>query len=260
MTDATNLGGSDVGGGRPQNEQPGFFESIVKDSTEVVSPAAKVYVYESGLRLWHWVNALCIVVLCVTGYLIGVPPASVGGEASEAFLMGYIRMIHFAAGQILAVFFVMRVYWAFAGNHHARQIFLVPIWSLKWWSEVIHEIKWYSFIVKDPKKYIGHNPLAQLAMFFLFLIPLIFQLLTGFALYAEGQGTETWWYSAFGWVFGLFGDNSFFVHTVHRLIMWVIVVFAIVHIYAAIREDIMSRQSLVSTMVSGWRYFKDDKE
>jgi Ni/Fe-hydrogenase 1 B-type cytochrome subunit len=31
------------------------------------------------------------------------------------------------------------------------------------------------------------------------------------------------------------------------------------HVYAAIREDIMSRQSMVSTMLSGWRLFKDDK-
>jgi hypothetical protein len=26
-----------------------------------------------------------------------------------------------------------------------------------------------------------------------------------------------------------------------------------VHVYAAIREDVMSRQSLVSTMINGWR-------
>jgi Ni/Fe-hydrogenase 1 B-type cytochrome subunit len=32
----------------------------------------------------------------------------------------------------------------------------------------------------------------------------------------------------------------------------------IVHIYVAIREDIMSRQSIVSTMISGTRTFKDD--
>ena len=50
------------------------------------------------------------------------------------------------------------------------------------------------------------------------------------------------------------------VHTIHRLSMWVIVCFSIVHIYVAVREDIMSRQSLVSTMISGWRYFKDDRE
>ena len=30
-------------------------------------------------------------------------------------------------------------------------------------------------------------------------------------------------------------------------------------IYAAIREDIMSRQSMVSTMISGHRTFKDDR-
>jgi Ni/Fe-hydrogenase 1 B-type cytochrome subunit len=32
-----------------------------------------------------------------------------------------------------------------------------------------------------------------------------------------------------------------------------------VHIYAAVREDIMSRQSIVSTMISGWRTFKDER-
>ncbi|MGF1455925.1 MAG: Ni/Fe-hydrogenase, b-type cytochrome subunit [Alphaproteobacteria bacterium] len=237
-----------------------FFQAVVEESTEVTSPAAKVYVYESPLRIWHWLNALCIVLLCITGYLIAKPPPSLPGEASEHFLLGNIRMVHFAAGQVMAVAFLGRIFWAFAGNHHARQIFILPIWSVKWWGEVIHEIKWYGFLTRYPKKYIGHNPLAQIAMFFLLVIPMVFQILTGFALYAEGQGTDTWWFATFGWVFGFFNDNSFAVHTYHHLGMWVIVVFSVVHIYAAIREDIMSRQSLISTMVSGWRYFKDDKE
>jgi Ni/Fe-hydrogenase 1 B-type cytochrome subunit len=37
----------------------------------------------------------------------------------------------------------------------------------------------------------------------------------------------------------------------------VIVVFVMVHVYAALREDIMSRQSILSTMITGWRTFKD---
>jgi Ni/Fe-hydrogenase 1 B-type cytochrome subunit len=93
----------------------------------------------------------------------------------------------------------------------------------------------------------------------LFLLPLLLSIFTGFALYAEGAGIESAWYTAFGWVFALLGD-SFTVHTIHRISMWVIICFTVVHIYVAIREDIMSRQSLVSTMISGWRYFKDDKE
>lgn len=61
-----------------------------------------------------------------------------------------------------------------------------------------------------------------------------------------------------GWLLGLVG-NSQRLHTLHHLGMWAIVVFMIVHIYAAIREDIMSRQSIVSTMISGHRFFKDDR-
>ena len=249
-----------AGSAEPKARKPGFLQSIVAQATEAQSPAAKVFVYDGGVRIWHWINAACIVVLCVTGSLIGSPPPSVPGEASHSFLFGNIRMVHFAAGQILALMFLFRIYWAFVGNHHARQLFLPPLWSGKWWREILFEARWYAFIEPTPKKYVGHNPLAQFAMFTLFVLPLIVMILTGFALYAEGQGTDTWWFAAFGWVIFALGGNSFVVHTVHHVGMWVIIVFTLVHIYAAIREDVLSRQSLVSTMISGWRYFKDDRE
>lgn len=35
----------------------------------------EVYVWELPVRIFHWVNATAIVVLCVTGYIIGNPPA-----------------------------------------------------------------------------------------------------------------------------------------------------------------------------------------
>ena len=107
---------------RDSTEKPeGFLRSMVYHATEAHSPASKVYVYEAPLRVWHWVNAACIVVLVITGYLIGQPPPSVAGEASSHFLFGNIRMIHFAAGQILAVALVYRIIWVFLGNHHAHQ-------------------------------------------------------------------------------------------------------------------------------------------
>jgi len=33
--------------------------------------------------------------------------------------------------------------------------------------------------------------------------------------------------------------------------------FSMVHMYMAFREDILSRQGVISTMVNGYRYFKD---
>lgn len=218
-----------------------------------------IYVYEAPVRLWHWVNALAITVLAITGYFIGSPLPSMPGEASDHFLMGYIRFAHFAAGYVLLVGFLGRIYWAIVGNHHARQLFKLPITNRKWWSEVLFELRWYLFIEPDPKKYVGHNPLAQLSMFFMVTLTMVFMICTGFALYGEGAQEGSWSHAVFtSWVIPLFGQSQD-VHTWHHLGMWVMVVFIMLHVYAAIREDIMSRQSMVSTMLSGWRLFKDDK-
>ncbi|WP_186387448.1 Ni/Fe-hydrogenase, b-type cytochrome subunit [Stappia sp. TSB10P1A] len=220
---------------------------------------SSVYVYEAPVRIWHWVNAAAILVLCVTGYFIGSPPPSVGQhEAYDQFLFGYIRFAHFAAGMILTVGFLGRIYWAIFGNHHARQLFYLPVLNGHWWREIWFEIRWYLFLESEPKKYVGHNPLAQLAMFFFITIGVSFMIVTGMALYAEGAGQGSLYDDLFGWVIGLVG-NTQRLHTLHHLGMWWIVIFMIVHIYVAIREDIMSRQSIVSTMISGHRTFKDDR-
>ena len=217
-----------------------------------------IYVYEAPLRLWHWVNALAITVLVLTGYLIGSPLPSMPGEASGNFLMGYIRFAHFAAGYVLLIGMLGRIYWAFVGNEHSRQLFKLPFWSGSYWKELWFEIRWYAFLEQEPKKYAGHNPLAQFFMLTMFFLGTVFMIVTGFALYSEGAGQGSWSDKLFGWVIPAMGQSQD-VHTYHHLGMWYVLTFVIVHIYASIREDIMSRQSLISSMVSGWRLFKDDR-
>lgn len=232
----------------------------VMDATDdVIVAGPSIYVYEAPVRLWHWGNALCITILAVTGYFIGSPPPTMPGEASDSFMFGYIRFAHFAAGQVLAVAFLARILWAFWGNKYSRQIFYLPVWEKTWWKGVIREARWYLFLEKEPYKYIGHNPLAHTAMFAMFTLFNLGMIITGFALYSEGAGRDSWQAKLFGWVFDIW-PNSQDVHTLHHLGMWVIVIFAIVHIYAAVREDIMSRQTMISTMISGERQFRDERE
>ncbi|MEX5726955.1 Ni/Fe-hydrogenase 1 B-type cytochrome subunit [Rhodovulum iodosum] len=229
------------------------------EDIESLRMQAAVYVYEVPVRVWHWVNALAITVLIVTGYLIGSPPPTVEiSEATNQFVFGYIRFAHFAAAMVMTVAFIARIYWAFVGNRHARQLFYIPFWRLRWWKELIFEARWYAFLEKEPKKYIGHNPLAHFAMFFFITLGMTFMIFTGFALYAEGAGQGSIYDQLFGWVIGLAG-NTQRLHTLHHLGMWAIALFAVIHIYAAIREDIMSRQSMITTIISGWRTFKDDR-
>jgi Ni/Fe-hydrogenase 1 B-type cytochrome subunit len=40
--------------------------------------------------------------------------------------------------------------------------------------------------------------------------------------------------------------------------MYYLLIFAVIHIYMATREDVMSGQTVVSTMVNGLRSFKED--
>ncbi|MFV0360495.1 Ni/Fe-hydrogenase, b-type cytochrome subunit [Tropicimonas sp.] len=246
------------------SEAKEFSTLAAPDSDEQDRRSARrqtsIYVYEAPVRIWHWVNAAAIVVLCVTGYFIGSPPPSMQvAEATHQFVFGYLRFAHFAAGMILTTGFLGRIYWAIVGNHHARQLFYVPFWSAQYWSEVLFETRWYMFIEKEPKKYIGHNPLAQLAIFLFFTVGVTFMILSGLALYSEGLGRDSVLYALTGWMFTLVGGNSQVLHTLHHLGMWWIMVFMITHMYVAIREDIMSRQSIVSTMISGRRTFKDDR-
>jgi len=228
------------------------------DSREYAAASSikSVYVYEAPVRAWHWVNALAITVLAVTGYFIGSPPPTQPGEASANFLMGYIRFAHFAAAQVMIVALLGRVYWALVGNHHARELFWLPIFQRVYWHEILGMLKWYAFISPRPGRYVGHNPLARFAMVVGFVGLAVFMIFTGMAMYGEGAQTGSWQDRLFGWVIPLLGQSQD-VHTWHHLGMWGLVVFAILHIYAAIREDIMGRSSIISTMVSGHRTFKD---
>src|SRR5579864_192318 len=67
--------------------------------------AGRKYVWEFPVRLTHWVNAIAIAALFITGLYIATPILMPGGEAANHFVMGRMRELHFAFGfaLILAV-------------------------------------------------------------------------------------------------------------------------------------------------------------
>lgn len=217
------------------------------------------YVYSPGVRMWHWVQVLLIAVLAVTGYFIGSPPPSVGGEASNSFVFGYIRATHFTAGYIIGAGLVWRAVVAVTGGKHAREIFFVPVWDKAYRAELLHVVKWYLFLSRESHKSIGHNALARATMFFMFVLGMTFMVLSGFGLYAEGTGMGSWQDTWFGWMRRVAGD-SYTLHTWHHVGMWLLLLFALIHIYSAVRDEIMGRTSTISSIFSGWRTFRDDRE
>jgi len=214
-----------------------------------------VYIFGPGVRLWHWLNSLIIVVLCLTGYYIGVPPPSVLGDTSTLYVMGWIRFFHLASGYLLAILCVWRVWLVFMEKGVSHHLFLPAIWRAEWLEGFIKQVKWNLLMLPKSARYVGLNPLAGVAMLFLFVVPCLIEILTGFAMYAEVAGHDSWQYLWFGWVTLYFG-NTMDLHIIHRLAMWVIAIFCFAHMYIAVREDVLSRQTMVSTMLSGIRQYR----
>ena len=216
-----------------------------------------LYVFEVPVRVWHWIHALAITVLVITGYFIANPLPSMSGEASDSFLMGNIRLVHFISAMVFAVGLFVRFYWAIVGNRYARGLVVPPVWRGEFWSRAWHELLMYSFLTRKTAKYRGHNPLALIFMWLINVVLALFMVCTGFALYSQGTGAGSWADTLFGWVF-VIEPSSQAVRMWHLTGMWIMLVFIIVHIYMVIRADVMSRQNGISVMIDGVRRFKDD--
>ena len=227
----------------------------MNNSDNVLEPVGtSAYVYQLPIRIWHWTMVACVSVLIVTGYIIGKPWLSVTGQPYDTFYMGYTRMAHFIAGFILIISTVLRYLYALIGNRYSRELVILPFWRKSWWGGLWSDIRWYLFLDKEPRVYVGHNPLAQAGM----AVGMVFMLiimLSGLGLYAQ-SAPQSPIFRPFLFMLDLMywvGGNDQELRSLHRLGMLLLVTFVTVHIYMVIREEIMGKTTLVSTMISGFR-------
>jgi Ni/Fe-hydrogenase 1 B-type cytochrome subunit len=210
-----------------------------------------VYLWELPLRSMHWIAAACIVVLAVTGFYIGKPYFLTGGEASSHFLMGKVRLIHFTAAGLLVATGIVRFYWLFAGNKFERLAALFPV-RPRDWVNMIRQIKFYLMVEPDKApRYLGHNPLQQMSYTGMYAAALAV-VVTGFTLY--GQSTpEGFFFTVTAWVPRLLGGLQR-VRFFHHVLIWAFLIFIPIHIYLAMRADVLERTGTISSIISGGRF------
>lgn len=223
---------------------PGISRAATNSNAS--SPQETVRVWDLPVRLTHWINVACILVLSITGYYIANPFVGTHGDATLQFLMGAIRFTHFLVAFIFTVTILFRIYWAFRGNTYARWRQFLPT-TRKRWGEFGRMLRYYTFLRRDPPAQIGHNPLAGITYTGLYVLFML-QIVTGFALYSQPFHGGFWPF-AFGWIIHIFGAQP--VRLVHDIIMWLIIAFTIHHVYSAVLIDIEERSGLVSSIITG---------
>jgi Ni/Fe-hydrogenase 1 B-type cytochrome subunit len=215
----------------------------------------KIYVWQLPVRFYHWVNALCILTLAVTGYIIGSPPAlQSSAEASFSYWFGTVRFIHFFAAFIFFFNFLFRIYWGFVGNRFAKWNNFIPV-KAEQWKEMLHVLCLDILqFCKKPLRSIGHNSLAGITYFVIFLA-FLFQSVTGFGMYAAMS--NAWLPHLFSWIVPLMGGD-FAVRQWHHAMMWVFIIFSIIHVYLVFYHDYVEGRGTISSMAGGWKFIEKD--
>jgi Ni/Fe-hydrogenase 1 B-type cytochrome subunit len=217
----------------------------------------KIYVWELPVRFYHWLNALCVVILCVTGYLIGNPLAiQNASEASFSYWFGTVRFIHFVAAFIFFFNFLYRIYWGFVGNKYAQWRNFIPL-KKEQWQGMLRVLKIDILQMKSrPLKTLGHNSLASFTYFLTFLA-FMFQSITGFGMYAAMS--DSFLPRMFKWIVPLMGGDLA-VRQWHHMFMWFFIIFSMVHVYLVFYHDYVEGRGTISSMAGGWKFIEAEAE
>ncbi|MDH5234328.1 MAG: Ni/Fe-hydrogenase, b-type cytochrome subunit [Gemmatimonadota bacterium] len=215
-----------------------------------------VYLWGAPLRAMHWIAALCVVVLVVTGLYIGRPYFMTSGEASSHFLMGWVRFIHFTAAATIVMTGIVRVYWLFAGNQFERLRALAPISKGSLANIGKTAMAYLTFRPDKQPNFVGHNPLQQLSYTGVYLL-MVVMVITGFTLYGQSN-PDGLIFRAFAWVPPLLGGLQA-VRLVHHALTWAFIIFILLHVYLAVRSDYVERAGVVSSIITGGRYVSMDE-
>lgn len=216
-------------------------------------------------RWFHWINALAVIGLIVTGLAV-LNDDALGLSANGKILL---KSIHVSFGYVVAVNLLWRFVWAFFGNRYTRWRGILPggpgyLTSLRAYIA--------SFLSGEPQQYVGHNPLARIGVSLLLLF-LVVQLATGLVI----AGTDLFW-PPFGhwfaqWVAapgvdpaavqpnasGLINKVSYqamrsfrrpFV-TLHEIVFYALMVVIILHLVAVVITELHEGGSIISAMFTG---------
>ena len=210
----------------------------------------RVYVWEWPVRMAHWCTAYAILILATTGLYMGHPFLISSGPAGAHFLMGWAKVIHSYAAIVFALSVLSRVIWMFLGNTYARWDKFIPV-NRRRARGLLPTLRYYLFQLRQPPGFVGHNPLAGFTYTFVFLMFFV-MIATGLALYSVSAGVHSP-FRVFSFLLPLVGGAQQ-ARFIHHVVMWLILAFAVHHVYSSILMSQVEARGTVESMASGYKF------
>ncbi len=228
----------------------------------------EVKVWDRSIRIFHWVNVLCVLALMTIGSAILY--ADFLGISGDGKIT--LKIMHAYVGYVFAFNLIWRLVWGFIGSRFSRWGSVVPFGR-----GYVGELKDWLYGIRNGQApvYRGHNPAARLMLLALYML-LVGQMCTGLVL----AGTDLY-FPPFGhefaeWATGAGEDHSQLIGLVpgdkelldpegyaamrqfrepfiaiHKIIFWLMLGAIFLHVAAVVYDEIRHRNGLVSAMITG---------
>ena len=213
-------------------------------------PIVRVYVWEVPVRITHWLIATSIMTLAITGFYIGRPLVDVPGPAGESFLTGWVRVIHGYTAYVFITAVFVRIIWMFTGNKYAHWDKFIPVHPSRrrgLWPTV----RFYLFALRKPPGFVGHNPVAGATYTLVFGLYFV-AILTGLALRGAGAAPDSL-LRDFTSAASLIGGVQV-ARWIHHIVMWLLLGFAVHHVYSAILMSTVEANATMESIFSGYKF------
>ncbi|MBR9728033.1 Ni/Fe-hydrogenase, b-type cytochrome subunit [Shewanella intestini] len=209
-------------------------------------------IFTPAIRIFHWLRALSILALVITGFYISWP-FLVAPESSDVLVQGWIRFAHVVFGFVLTAITLVRFYLFFFSRNDIERRSFKDVMSVKSWITQLKSYVWMGHLNKagiyGPLQFVTYVAISFVALLIC---------ITGLVLYAnvyhEGLGGMLWDSSA--WIMMQMGGLAN-VRIIHHYLTWAFIIFAVIHVYMAVWSGIRFKHNSVDSIVSGYDYHKD---
>ena len=206
---------------------------------------SKKTVWSVLLRLFHWSLVISIIFLVLTGLYIGNPWSNSLLLQTGTFPMAKMRYFHFLAAYLFTAAIIIRIYLLFFGNQYEKLWDSLPI-TPKNLLNLIRTIFRYLYVSDSHSTKLGHNTLAGIFYMATIIVGCL-QIICGFfLLYPE----SVFWQHIGVAVF----SSQANARLIHHLLMWYFIIFAFLHVYIVVWNEIRSEDGLISSIFSGKKY------
>ncbi len=210
--------------------------------------SVRIYVWDLVVRSTHWLIAGSLVVLSVTGIYIGDPFLLAPGPATQHFIMGTMKAVHFYGAIVFTLAVLARIAWALLERGDASWRAFVPVAAARR-RKLGGTLAFYLFLRDRPPAVRGHNPLAGLSYLAVFGLYLV-MIATGLALYAIGADGVV---AGFSNLLPLFGGAQG-ARWIHHVVMWLLIGFSVHHVFSALLMSVTEKNGTVDSIFSGFKW------